>query len=67
VRVLFNGVLLRTITLAWNPEKIGAYELVLKEALVRSGLNRLVFVGGRGSEADPEAARRRPDRSFRLW
>jgi hypothetical protein len=67
VRVLFNGVLLRTVTLAWNPEKVGAYELVLKQALVRPGLNRLVFVAGRGPEADPEAARRRPDRSFRLW
>ena len=67
VRVLFNGVLLRTVTLAWNPEKVGAYELVLKQALVRPGLNRLVFVGGRGPEGDPEAARRRPDRSFRLW
>lgn len=67
VRVLFNGVLIRTVTLAWNPEKVGAYELVLKQALVKPGRNRLVFAGGRGSAAGPDAGQRQPDRSFRLW
>ncbi len=67
VRVLFNGVLLRTVTLTWNPEKVGAYELVVKQALVRPGINRLVFVGDHGSSEDAAADQRRPKRNFRLW
>jgi hypothetical protein len=67
VRILFNGVLLRTVTLTWNPERVGSYDLVLRRAMVRPGLNRLVFVGDHGSAADAAAGQRRPNRSFRLW
>ena len=64
VRILFNGVLLRTVTLAWNPEKVGSYDLVLRQALVRPDRNRLMFVCDRGPSA---AGGGRPDRSFKLW
>jgi hypothetical protein len=67
VRVLFNGVLLRTVTLTWNPEKVGAYALVVKQALVRPGLNRLVFAGSHASSEDAAAGQRRLNRHVRLW
>jgi len=66
VRILFNGVLLRTVTLTWDPERVGSYDLVLRQALVKPGLNRLVFVGGHAPSA-AAAERGRPNRSFRLW
>jgi hypothetical protein len=67
VRVLLNGVLLRTITLTWNPGKVGSYDLRLKQALVRSGPNRLMFVGDRGSAGGVTAGEGSSNRSFKLW
>jgi len=67
VRILFNGVLLRTVTLTWNPEKVGSYDLVLRQALVRPGRNRLMFVGDRSPAAGATAGAGPPDRSFKLW
>jgi 4-amino-4-deoxy-L-arabinose transferase-like glycosyltransferase len=67
VRIFFNGDLLRRVTLTWNPEKVGSYDLVLRKALVRPGLNRLMFVGDRGSATEAAADGRQPNRSFRLW
>jgi hypothetical protein len=67
VRILFNGVLLRTLSLTWNPEKVGSYDLVLRQALVRSGSNRLMFMSDRASAAGATAGGGPPNRSFRLW
>ena len=67
VRILFNGVLLRTVTLTWSPEKVGSYDLVLRQALVRPGRNRLMFVGDRSPAAGATAGAGPPDRSFKLW
>jgi 4-amino-4-deoxy-L-arabinose transferase-like glycosyltransferase len=67
VRILFNGVLLRTVPLTWNPEKVGAYDLVLRRALVKPGLNRLMFAGDHGSAEDATVGGRRPNRGFKLW
>ncbi len=67
VRILFNGVLLRTVTLAWNPEKVGSYDLVLRQALVRPGRNRLMFVVDRSPAAGATAGGGPPNRSFKLW
>ncbi len=67
VRIFFNGVLLRTVDLAWNPEKVGSYDLVLRGALVKRGRNQLVFMGDRGSASDRTAHAGPSTRSFRLW
>jgi len=67
VRILLNGVLLRTIRLTWNPERVGSYDVVLKKALVRPGLNRIMFVGEAGAAADATADVRRSPRSYKLW
>ena len=67
VRILFNGVLLGTVTLTWNPERVGSYDLVLRQALVKPSHNRLMFVGDRGSAAGATAGGGPPDRRFKLW
>jgi 4-amino-4-deoxy-L-arabinose transferase-like glycosyltransferase len=67
VRILFNGILLRTVSLTWNPEKVGSYDLVLRQALVRSGPNRLMFMRDRASAAGATTGEGPPDRSFKLW
>ena len=67
VRILFNGVLLRTVNLTWNPEKVGSYDLVLRQALVRPGRNRLMLISDRASAAGATAGGGPPNRSFRLW
>jgi hypothetical protein len=67
VRVLLNGVLLRTVTLTWNPGKVGSYDLWLKQALVRPGPNRLMLVGDRGSAGGVTAGEGSSNRSFKLW
>ena len=66
VRVLFNGALLRTISLTWDPERVGSYDLVLRQPLVKPGLNRLVFAGDHAPSA-AIAEQRQPSPGFRLW
>jgi 4-amino-4-deoxy-L-arabinose transferase-like glycosyltransferase len=67
VRILFNGVLLRTVALTWDPEKVGSYDLLVRRALVRPGRNRLVFAGVQGVAADAAPGDRRPGSGFKLW
>jgi hypothetical protein len=41
VAVSFNGSLLRSFTLSWDPQRTGEYQLTVPARLVRDGANRL--------------------------
>jgi hypothetical protein len=60
VRVALNGVVLRTITLAFDPDRFGAYELAVPATLVRERENRLELQARPDTGSEPEAG-------FVLW
>jgi 4-amino-4-deoxy-L-arabinose transferase-like glycosyltransferase len=41
--VVLNGTAIGRLPLTWNPDRVGAYDLVLPAELVRRGTNRLVL------------------------
>lgn len=59
VRVLVNGVEVRAIELAWDPARVGSYEIPLSRQMVKAGFNRVEF--------RPDAASNASARAFRLW
>jgi 4-amino-4-deoxy-L-arabinose transferase-like glycosyltransferase len=72
VRVFVNGRALQNIALAWNPERVGAYDIALPREFVKTGWNRLMFA------VNPRSARQSADgrpgpaglaggTAFRLW
>jgi hypothetical protein len=67
-----NGRALQNIALAWNPERVGAYDIALPRGFVKTGWNRLMFA------VNPRSARQSADgrpgpaglaggTAFRLW
>jgi hypothetical protein len=66
VHVLFNGTLVRTVSLAWDPARVGRYDLVIRRDLVKARGNRLTFLTGQawtGAAPDGDGGTGR----FRLW
>jgi hypothetical protein len=59
VRIFCNNVFLGKAALTWNPERVGSYDLSVKQAVARRGLNHFTFVTERNESV--------PTRSFRLW
>ena len=55
VRIFFNRTLVHTVSLSWDPERVGSYDFMLRRELVAPGVNQLVFT----SEA--------PEAGFKLW
>jgi hypothetical protein len=61
VDVSLNGVPVATIDLRWTPERVGSYDVVLPQAAVRRGANRLVLrVVPRASAPSDSASDPRP-------
>ena len=67
VRIFFNDVLVSTVNLTWNPERVGSYDLEVRRALVEPGRNRLVFMVAHGSAPGATANAGGAARGFRLW
>ncbi len=70
--VLLNRQLLATLLLTWNPDRVGAYPLLLPEEKVRAGMNELTIVPDTLVSAGSAGARYttldRNDRlGVRLW
>jgi hypothetical protein len=67
VRVFFNSVLVRTVALTWDPGRFGSYDVVLAQALIRPGLNRLMFAADGNPSGPMTEDPGQPAGRFHLW
>jgi hypothetical protein len=71
MRVFLNGILIRRFALGWNPDRVGACDMVLPRSVVKQGFNRLVLQAegdpGTGSHTLEPSAAGGGGAIFSLW